>query len=101
MTSPVEKCPLMHSYYLKNSSNSNWVPQTSTPDPFIAFDAITGGLTIFTSDKALARIYYIKWRIEDLESLSDAPFAEVTFDLKIIHYCALNQITSSSPSLAS
>ena len=90
MTSLVEKCPLIYSYYLKNSSNSNWVPQTSTPDPFIAFDAITGGLTIFTSDKALSRIYYIKWKIEDPDSDSENSFVEVTFDLTVIHYCAFN-----------
>ena len=53
---------------------------------------MTGELTVFTSDKALSRIYYIKWRIVDPDSNSETSFVEVTIHLKIISICTTNMI---------
>ena len=66
--------------------------QSSKTVPFTGFDASTGGLTVFTSDKALARIYNIKWKIEDPDSVSETSFVEVTFDLTVISICSTNII---------
>ncbi len=60
---------------------------------------MTGDLKIFTVDKALARNYSIRWKIEDPNSNSEASFAEVTLDLTVIHYCHNNKITASGSSL--
>ena len=88
-----ERCPLTYSYYLKNTESSNWVLQTVNTDPITAFNSITGDLSIFTSNRALAKIYSIKWRIEDLDSNSEATFVEVTFELTVISICTTNRIT--------
>ena len=86
----VERCPLTKSYYLKNTETDTWELQATNIVPFTAFNSSTGGLTVFTSDKALARSYSIKWKIEDSNSKSEASFAEVTLDLTVIHYCHNN-----------
>ena len=88
----VERCPLTYSYYLKNTETSEWDLQATKIDPFIAFDILTGDLSIYTADKAQARIYRIKWKIEDPNSNSEASFAEVTFDVTVISICTKNEI---------
>ena len=60
---------------------------------------MTGDLSVFTSNRALAKIYYIKWKIQDAESLTDAPLAEVTLKLKVTHYCHSNMITAVKDAL--
>jgi hypothetical protein len=96
----VERCPQAKSYFLKNIETDTWELQATNIAPFIAFDGSTGGLTVFTSDKALARIYTIKWKFEDLDSNSEASSVEVTLDLTVIHYCYNNYITASGTGLA-
>jgi hypothetical protein len=95
----VEKCPLTYSYYLKNIETSEWDLQATNIVPFTAFDGNTGDLTVFTADKALARIYTIKWRIEDLDSNNEASFVEVTYELTVISICTTNMISASGSGL--
>jgi hypothetical protein len=88
-----ERCPLTYSYYLMNTESSNWILQTVNTAPINAFNTITGDLSIFTTDQTLAKIYSIKWRIEDPDSNSEASFVEVTFELTVISICTTNKIT--------
>ena len=96
----VEKCPLTFSYYVKNTATHEWELQTSRSVPFTTFDTLTGDLSIFTSDRALARIYSIKFRTEIPKVFHGNSFVEETFDLTVIHYCHSNKITASGSGLA-
>jgi hypothetical protein len=84
---------------LKNSETDAWELQATNIAPFTAFDRNTGGLTVLTLDKTLARMYSIKWRIEDLNSNSLASFDEVTFELTVISICTTNMISASGSGL--
>ena len=59
---------------------------------------MNGKLTVKTSDSALARIYLIKLRIEDPQSLIDNSlvFVEKEFELTIVSICTTNEITASN-----
>ena len=88
-TVDLSRCPLTYSYFLKNTSGS-WILQTSNTAPFTAFVTSTGELTIFTSNRALATIYSIKWKIYDPSSTSSSNYIEEIFDLHVVTVCANN-----------